>query len=86
MSCGLPFNSRRLNITSEPFERFSLNFTQVFPSVSWCAEPMTQLCKLKVEVTLQGHGILHMAVLQAAVLLCLLPPEKFLNRLRRNTT
>ena len=28
------------------------------PLVSWCAEPMTQLCKLKVKVTLQGHGIL----------------------------
>ena len=39
-------------ISLEPFEPFSLNFTQMFLSVSWCAEPMTQLCKLKVKVTL----------------------------------
>ena len=42
----------------QPFVRFSLNITQMFLSMSWCAEPMTQLCKLKVKVTLQGHGIL----------------------------
>ena len=27
--------------------------------MSWCAEPMTQLSKLKVNVTLQIHGILR---------------------------
>ena len=55
----------------QPFVRFSLNITQMILSVSWCAEPMTQLCKLKVKVTLQGHGILRqgiMAVKQTAVL------------------
>ena len=44
---------------NEPFERFSLNFTQMFLSMSSCAESMTQLCQLKVKVTLQGHWILQ---------------------------
>ena len=35
----------------EPFVRFSLNFTQMFLSVKWCAEHMTQLCRLKVKVS-----------------------------------
>ena len=46
------------SISPERFERFSLNFTQMFLSVRRCAEPMTQLCRLKVKVTLQGYGIL----------------------------
>ena len=29
----------------------------MFLIVSWCAEPMTQRCKLKVKVTLQGHDM-----------------------------
>ena len=32
------------------FVRFSLNITPMFLSVSWCAEPMTRLCRLKVKV------------------------------------
>ena len=43
------------SISPQPLVRFSLNITQMFFSVSWCAEPMTQLHKLKV--TVQGHGI-----------------------------
>ena len=39
----------------QPFVKFSLNNTQMFLSVSWSAEPMTLLRKVKV--TLQGHGI-----------------------------
>ena len=31
------------SITPEPFERFSLNFGQMFKSLKQCAEPMTQL-------------------------------------------
>ena len=64
-----------LNLVSfkllQPFDRFSLNITQMFLSVSWCAEPMNQVCKLKVKVPLQRHWILWwgiMAVLQTAVL------------------
>ena len=45
------------SISPEPFEWISLNFTQTFLSVRWCAELMAQLCRLKVKVTLQGHGI-----------------------------
>ena len=45
------------SISPEPFERFSLNFTKMFLSVRRCAEPMTQLRRLNVKVTLQGHGI-----------------------------
>ena len=45
------------SISSEPFERFSLDFTQIFLSVRGCAELMTLLCRLKVKVTLQGSVI-----------------------------
>ena len=45
------------SISPEPFERFSLNFTKMFLSVRQCAEPKTQLCRLKVKVTLQDHVI-----------------------------
>ena len=90
-SWDLPFNF----ISPEPFEQYSLNFTQMFRSVRWCSEPMTQcmctsrshfkvmefpvnftstlfllnplrwcakpmtqLRRIKVKVTLQGHGIM----------------------------
>ena len=45
------------SISLEPFWPFSLNFTQMFLSVRQCAEFMTLLHRLKVRVTLQGHGI-----------------------------
>ena len=45
------------SISLESLEQFSLNFTQMFLSVRRCAEPRTQLRKLKVKVTLQGYGI-----------------------------
>ena len=38
------------------FERFPLNFGQMFASVSRCAEPISQSCQLKVKVTGQGDG------------------------------
>ena len=41
-------------ISPEPFQQFSLKFTQMFLSVQQCAEPMTLLRRLKVKVTLQG--------------------------------
>ena len=40
---------------SLPLEECSLNFDQMFASVRWCAEPITQLCWLKVKVTIEGH-------------------------------
>ena len=45
------------SISPEPFERFSLKFTQMFLSVRQFAEPMTWLRRLKVKVTLQGYVI-----------------------------
>ena len=48
------------SISPDPFERFSLNFTKMFLSLRRCKEPMTrpmtQLRKLKVKVTHQGHS------------------------------
>ena len=41
-------------LSPEPFKRFSLNFGQMFSSVSRCAEPISQPFQLKV--TGQGHG------------------------------
>ena len=38
----------------EPVERFSLNFGQMFASVKRCAKPITQSCRLKVKVTIEG--------------------------------
>ena len=45
------------SISPEPFKRFSLNITQIILTVRQCAEPMTQLRRLKVNLTLQGHRI-----------------------------
>ena len=42
------------SIFPKSFERFSLNFTQMFLSIRRCAEHMTQLPRLKVKVTGQG--------------------------------
>ena len=39
----------------EPFARVSMNFRKMFTSVRLCAEPITQLCRLKVKVTIEGH-------------------------------
>ena len=46
------------SISPEPFGRISLNFTQMFLLLRRCAEHMTQLPRLKVKVTGQGHVIL----------------------------
>ena len=43
------------SITSEPFERFSWNFGQMFALVSRCAKPITEACWLKIKVTVKGH-------------------------------
>ena len=43
--------------SSEPFERFIVNFNQITISVRRCAEPMIWVCRLKVKVNFQGHGI-----------------------------
>ena len=51
----LPFNF--VSISSEPFERFKVNFTQMSLLVRRCAESMNRVCRLKVKVNFQGHGI-----------------------------
>ena len=43
------------SISLLPLEGFSLNLGQMFASVRWYAEPVTQLCWLKVKVTIEGH-------------------------------
>ena len=45
-----PWISCLLHISPEPFVWFTLNFTQIL--VRRCAEPMTQLCRLKFERTM----------------------------------
>ena len=44
-------------ISPESFERFSLNFTQMFFAVRRCAVHMTQLPRLKAMVTGQGFTL-----------------------------
>ena len=45
------YPSNRVHLISpEPFDRFSVNFTQLFFSVRRCAEPMTQLHRLNFKV------------------------------------
>ena len=54
----LRLSVRRVSsISPELLRPFSLNFTQMFLSVRQCAEPMTQLHSLKINVTIQGHKI-----------------------------
>ena len=40
-----------------PQEGFSLNFDQMLITVRWLAEHMSQLCRLKVNVKIKGHGV-----------------------------
>ena len=49
----------RLSITLVSHETFkdSLSFGQMFTSARRCAEPMTQLRRLKVRVIVTGNGI-----------------------------
>ena len=49
------------SISPEPFGRFSLDITQMFPQVRQCAKPLTRLRRLKVKVTHQGHFI-HLSI------------------------
>ena len=49
---------RVCSIYPKPFDRFSLNFTQMFLLVRQCAEHMTQLPRLNVKATGQGHGLI----------------------------
>ena len=66
---GFTLEVRACSISPEPFERFSLNFTQMFFSVSWRAEPMTQLCKLSQDHTSNSWDSAagDLAVVQTAV-------------------
>ena len=53
MSLSLEFHVH--SISPEPFERYLLNLGQMFALVRWYAEPITQQCRLKVMVTIEGH-------------------------------
>ena len=59
-------------VSPETFERFSLIFILMFLSVRRCAEAMTQPPRLKVKVTLKGHGFLthQFSVLSISPKLC----------------
>ena len=50
LSCPLHF--------SERLKKISEKFRQMIILVSLCAETMTQLCRINVKVTVQGHSIL----------------------------
>ena len=50
------------SIASKPIEWFSLNFSQLSLSMRRCAEPMSQLRLLKVNVTLRCYGILQRGI------------------------
>ena len=54
---GLSLEFRVCSISPIPLEGFSLNFGQMFTLVRRCAESITQPCRLKVKVTVQGHGL-----------------------------
>ena len=45
------------SISPKPVELVSLYFIQMFLLVRQCAEPMTQLQRLKVKVTVKGHRL-----------------------------
>ena len=64
------------SISPESFERFSLNFTQMFHSVRWCAEHMTQLPRLKAMVT--GQGVYFQGhVIYSSICVHSISPESF---------
>ena len=52
---GLSLEFRVRSISPIPLEGFSLNFGRMFASVRQCAELITQPCRHKVKVTVQGH-------------------------------
>ena len=51
------FEIRVCFLSFEPIQQASLNFTEMFLSVRQYAEPMFPLHRLKIKVTLHGHGI-----------------------------
>ena len=53
---GLSLEYRVSSVSPIPVEGFSLNFGQMFTLVRRCAESIPQPCRLKVKVTVQGHG------------------------------
>ena len=51
----LSLEFRVRSISPVPLEGFSLNFGHIFAPVRWCAELITQPCRHKVKITVQGH-------------------------------
>ena len=52
---GLSLEFRVRSVSPISVEGFSLNFGQMFTLVRQCAESITQPCRFKVKVTVQGH-------------------------------
>ena len=67
---GFTLKFRVCSITPEPYERVSLNFTQMFPSVS-CLQKKT-MTESVMQTQSQGSTLIswNPAVLQTAVVLC----------------
>ena len=59
------------SISPEPFERSSQNFTQMFLLTKQCAELMSWLGRLKIQIRLQGH------VIYPSIHFLSIPPELF---------
>ena len=68
---GFTLEFRVRSISPELLGRFSLNFTQMSLSVRRCAEYITQLPRLKVKVTGQGH------VIYPSIRVCSISPASF---------
>ena len=56
---GFTLELHARSISPQQFVRFSLTITQMLLSESCCAELMTQLHRLKIKVTIQGHAFYH---------------------------
>ena len=68
---GFTLEFRFHSISPEPLRRYSFNFTQMFLSMRWCAEPITVLHRHKIKVILQGHMIYPSIVVRS------ISPESF---------
>ena len=53
---GLSLEFHVRSVSPIPVEGFSLNFGQMFTLVRQFAESITHPCRLKVKMTVQGHG------------------------------
>ena len=54
---GFTFEFCVISTSPLPLEGYSITFGEMFILLRQCAEPMIQLCRLNVKVTVKGHGI-----------------------------